>query len=277
MKLSLGFSTCPNDTYIFDAAVNGKIDTEGIDFEVTMADVEELNKLAFEGKIDITKLSINAFLKLKGKYTLLSSGGALGFNNGPMLISKREISIDHINDLKIGIPGFNTTANLLLSIAFPEAKNKKEYLFSDLETAILNNEIDAGLIIHESRFTYKDKGLIKIIDLGEYWEQDCGLPLPLGGIAINKKHDIETALKVTRIIRRSIEFANKNPESSLEYMRKYAQEIEPGVMKKHVELYVNEYSLDFGRLGMDSINHLFTRAVKQGLIERNSANLFIES
>ncbi len=260
MKLTLGFSTCPNDTYIFDAAVNGKINTHGIEFDVILADVEELNKLAFKGEIDVTKLSINAFFHVRNNYDLLNSGSALGFRNGPLLISKRKISKDELRNLKIGIPGKYTTANLLLNIAFPEAKNKKEYLFSDIENALLSGEIDAGLIIHESRFTYENKGLKKIIDLGEFWDNSCSLPLPLGGIAINKKYGKDTAQKIDNIIKESIEYANLNPDSAIKYMKKHAQEIDDNVMKKHIELYVNEQTVEMNELGKKAIKYLFEKA-----------------
>ena len=189
MKLKLAFSTCPNDTFIFDALVHHKIDTQGLTFELLLADVEELNNAAFEGQVDITKLSYHAYAYVSDNYTLLDSGSALGNNNGPLLVSKFKIYPDEIEELNIAIPGKYTTANLLLSIAYPNSIYKKEYLFSDIEEVVLSNEMDAGLIIHESRFTYEKKGLIKIIDLGEYWEKKTKLPIPLGGIVVNKKID----------------------------------------------------------------------------------------
>ena len=166
MSLSLGFSPCPNDTYIFDAMVHGKIDTEGLEFSTIIADVEELNNLAFKGEIDITKLSYHAFAKISESFRLLTSGSALGYKNGPLLVSRHKIYPDEITDLRIAIPGENTTANLLLSIAYPKIREKKAYLFSFIEEVVLSGEMDAGLIIHENRFTYQKKGLKKIIDLG---------------------------------------------------------------------------------------------------------------
>ena len=190
-KITLGFSTCPNDTFIFDAMIHHKIDTESLEFEVVLGDVEELNRKAMNNDLDITKISYNAFSKVANDYLILDAGSALGYKNGPLLISKRKIYQDEINDVKIAIPGFNTTANLLFSIAFSGAKNKKEYLFSDIEEAVLSNEVDAGLIIHENRFTYEKKGLKKIIDFGEYWEKETGLPIPLGGIIVKRNLDKE--------------------------------------------------------------------------------------
>ncbi|NPA44945.1 MAG: 1,4-dihydroxy-6-naphthoate synthase [Chlorobi bacterium] len=276
MKLTLGFSTCPNDTFIFDAAVHHKIDTEGIEFDLVLGDVEELNKKAFEGEIDITKLSYHAYAYASRNYVLLNSGSALGNNNGPLLISKQKIYPDEVNDLKIAIPGKYTTANLLLGIAFPQAKNKIPYLFSDIETALLDNEVDAGLIIHENRFTYEAKGLKKIIDLGEYWENLTKMPIPLGGIVINRKHSKELQLKVSNIIKRSIEYAYKNPSSSLNYIKQYAQEMDADVMKKHIDLYVNNFSLDLGKEGKLAIKTLYNEASERDLIPEILDNIFIE-
>lgn len=277
MKLTLGFSTCPNDTFIFDAAVHNKIDTEGIEFDVVLGDVEELNKKTFEGEIDITKLSYHAYAYATNSYVLLNSGSALGNNNGPLLISKKKIYPDEINDLKIAIPGKFTTANLLLGIAYPKAKNKIPYLFSDIEEAVSDNEVEAGLIIHENRFTYETKGLKKIIDLGEYWENLTNMPIPLGGIVIHRKHNIELQLKVSNIIKRSIEYAYKNPASSLSYIKQYAQEMNTEVMKKHIDLYVNNYSLDLGTHGKKAIKTLYAEASKRDLIPNISDNIFILS
>jgi len=275
MKLTLGFSTCPNDTFIFDAAVHNKIDTEGIEFDLVLGDVEELNKKAFEGKIDITKLSYHAYAYASRNYVLLNSGSALGRNNGPLLISKKKIYPDEINDLKIAIPGKYTTANLLLGIAYPQAINKTPYIFSDIENLILDNEVDAGLIIHENRFTYEAKGLKKIIDLGEFWETTTKMPIPLGGIVINRKHDINLQKKVSNIIKRSIEYAYKNPSSGLTYIKQYAQEMNADVMKKHIDLYVNNFSLDLGQEGKLAIKTLYNEATARNLIPEINDNIFI--
>ncbi len=276
MKLTLGFSTCPNDTFIFDAAVHKKIDTLGIDFEVVLGDVEELNKKAFEGEIDITKLSYHAYAYASNNYVLLNSGSALGNNNGPLLISKKKIYPDEINDLKIAIPGKYTTANLLLGIAYPQSKNKVTYLFSDIEDAILEEEVDAGLIIHENRFTYEAKGLKKIIDLGEFWENHSQMPIPLGGIVIHRKYSVEFQNKISNIIKCSIKYAYKNPTSSLNYIKKYAQEMNAEVMKKHIDLYVNKYSLELGIKGKKAIKILYDEASKRDLIPEILDNIFIE-
>jgi 1,4-dihydroxy-6-naphthoate synthase len=260
MKLTLGFSTCPNDTFIFDALVHKKIDTEGLEFELLLADVEELNNEAFKGEIDITKLSYHAYAYAADKYKLLNSGSALGNNNGPLLISKQKIYPDEIEDINIAIPGKYTTANLLLSVAYPKSLYKKEYLFSDIEEVVLSNEADAGLIIHENRFTYEKKGLRKIIDLGEFWEEKTKMPIPLGGIVVNRKLPAEIQQKIDRLVRESLEYAFKNPSSSLAFMKKYAQEMNEEIMQKHVDLYVNDYSLDLGEKGRSAIKKLYQEA-----------------
>jgi len=249
MKLKLGFSTCPNDTFIFEALVHHKIDTEGLEFDLLLADVEELNKTAFEHEIDITKLSYHAYAYVSDNYTLLDAGSALGKNNGPLLIGKQKITPDEIDNLKIAIPGRYTTANLLLSIAYPKALNKTEFLFSDIEEAVLSEKANAGLIIHENRFTYEQKGLLKIVDLGEFWENKTKMPIPLGGIVVNKKLNKDIQLKINRLVRKSIEYAYENPDSSLAFIKLYAQEMAPDVMRKHIALYVNDYSFDLGETG----------------------------
>ncbi len=274
-KISLGYSTCPNDTFIFDAMVHHKVDTEGLEFAVILGDVEELNKKAFEQALDVSKISYHAYTKIAANYFLLDSGSALGKNNGPILISKHKIYPDEVNDIKIAIPGLNTTANLLLSIAYPAAKNKKEYLFSDIEDVVLSGESDAGLIIHENRFTYKKKGLKKIIDLGEFWEKETQLPIPLGGIAISSNLPLDIQLKINRILRKSVEFAFENPKSAYPYIKKHAQEMDEEVMYKHIELYVNNYTIDLGIEGKKAIKALYEKASSLGIIPEMNQQLFL--
>jgi len=215
MKLSLGFSPCPNDTFIFDAMVHNKIDTEGLEFDVILGDVEELN----------TK-----------KYT---------------------------------------TANFLLSLAFPNAKNKKETLFSDIENDVIHNRVDLGLIIHENRFTYHERGLKKIIDLGEYWENKTKLPIPLGGIVVQRSLPLEIQQKVNRVMRRSVEYALANPEQTLDYVKPHAQEMETSVMMKHIGLYVNDYTVDLGEKGKAAVKHLFDTGKELEIVPDNDLNLFL--
>lgn len=297
MNLSLGFSPCPNDTFIFDAMIHQKIDTEGLSFEVVFDDVETLNQKAFRADLDITKLSYHAYAYLTENYVLLHSGSALGFGVGPLLIcNKNEYSsLDMeslrpqtsdirplasdlrplISNLSIGIPGKYTTANFLLSIAFPEAKNKIEMKFFEIESALLNNQIDLGVIIHENRFTYQDKGLKKIIDLGEYWEDLTHGPIPLGGIMIKRNLPEEIKQKVNRIIRRSVEYAFDHPDSGFDFIRSLSQEMSTEVIKKHIELYVNKFSIDLDELGRKAVETFFKEAHKVGIIPETKQNLFL--
>lgn len=283
MKLSLGFSPCPNDTFIFDAMIHQKIDTEGLEFDLVYEDVETLNQKAFKADLDITKLSYHAYAYLTENYVLLHSGSALGFGVGPLLICNEpkylqegiENLASRIGNLKVGIPGKYTTANFLLSLAFPEALNKVEMKFSEIEPALLNNRIDLGVIIHENRFTYEDKGLLKVIDLGEYWEKLTNCPIPLGGIMIKRELPDEVKQKVNRIIKKSVQFAIKNPLSGLDFIRSHAQEMSTEVMYKHIELYVNKYSVDLGEEGRRAVNIFFREALKKGVIPPIKQNLFL--
>ena len=278
MELHLGFSPCPNDTFIFDAMLHGKIDTEGITFIPVIEDVETLNQKALQQELAITKLSYHAFAHLVDKYILLDAGSALGFGVGPLLISKNKIENieDKIANLKIGIPGKLTTANFLLNIAFPQAKQKVELVFSEIENALIKEEIDLGLIIHENRFTYAAKGLHKVIDLGSFWEQKTGSAIPLGGIVMSRTYDKQTLDKVNRIMASSVEFAMKNPLSSAAFVKQHAQEMEESVMVKHIQLYVNKYSLNLGVEGRKAVSTLLDSAVAQGLILPLTNNIFID-
>jgi 1,4-dihydroxy-6-naphthoate synthase len=281
MKLSLGFSPCPNDTFIFDALIHNKIDTEGIEFEVFYDDVETLNKKVFNNEPDISKLSFHAFAYALKNYALLDAGSALGYGVGPLLISKnanytRE-SIATLSDtLKVGIPGKYTTANFLLGLAVPSLTNKQIMLFSEIETSLLNDSIDLGLIIHENRFTYQDRGLQKIIDLGDFWEKETGHPIPLGGIAINRRIDPTLQKTVGRLIRKSVEFALKNPKSGIEFIKSHAQEMDEKVMYKHIDLYVNNYSLSLGERGREAVEMLFSKATELNLIPAIEYPIFVE-
>jgi len=287
MKLTLGFSPCPNDTFIFDALIHHKIDTEGLEFEVFYDDVETLNQKAFRGELDITKLSYHAFAYVTDKYVLLDSGSALGFGVGPLLISDLEISVsdlekNQIDDPKsgirnplIGIPGKYTTANFLLGLAFPDATNKQELVFSEIEDALLDSRVDVGLIIHENRFTYQDKGLKKIIDLGDYWEKRTGCAIPLGGIVANRNLPLDVQHKINRVLRKSVEFAFANPKSGLAFIKQHAQEMSEEVMYKHIELYVNQYSVELGEEGRKAINLMFDTALEKGIIPEIKDGIFL--
>lgn len=274
MKLTLGFSPCPNDTFIFDAMVNGKIDTRGLTFDYVMEDVETLNQWAMAGKLDITKLSYNTFLHTVDKYALLHSGSALGKGVGPLLIAKKALDLSNAADLKIAIPGINTTANLLLSLALPDAKNKTEVLFSEIEQAVLDGTYDTGLIIHESRFTYQQKGLVKLIDLGDWWEQEMNAAIPLGGIVVKRELGSELAATIDAVIKDSLAYSWKYYPQLSSFVECNAQEMEEAVMRKHIDLYVNEYTTDLGDIGRAAIQTMFSKAKAAGIITTTVENIF---
>jgi 5,8-dihydroxy-2-naphthoate synthase len=277
MKLSLSFTPCPNDCFMFDAIVNQRIDLEGLEFSIRLADVEALNKAAFAGEAHVTKLSYHAYSFCTGDYVLLDAGSALGRNCGPLLISKRAISKEEVaaGKLRIVIPGKYTTANLLLSLAFPATQDKTELVFSGIEPALLEEQYDAGLIIHENRFTYEAKGLKKIIDLGEFWERETGAPLPLGGIVINRSLPDDMKHRVNRVLRRSVEYAFAHRTASRDFVRAHAQEISEEVLCRHIDLYVNQYSVDLGKEGKRAVKMLFEKAKATGIIPEAKENLFL--
>lgn len=276
MKLSLGFSPCPNDTFIFDAMIHGKIDTEGLTFEVLLEDVEALNRMALVGQLDITKLSYHAFAYARDRYTLLDAGSALGENCGPLLIARQRWDPTQVKDLKIAIPGRYTTAFFLFRLAFPEATHIQPMIFSDIEKAILDGTVDAGVIIHENRFTYAAKGLHKIMDLGEFWEGSTGMPIPLGGIAVKKSLPDEVQHKVNRVMQRSVQYAFDHPEASQSYVCAHAQELSPEVQQQHIDLYVNHYTLDLKDRGKSAIRYMYRLAAEKNIIPEASIPIFLE-
>jgi 1,4-dihydroxy-6-naphthoate synthase len=261
MTLTLGASPCPNDCFIIDAIVHRRIDLEGLDFDVRLDDVEALNRAACAGQLDVTKLSFHAFAFCADRFVALNAGSALGRNCGPLLISRRQIDPEEVSggSLAIAIPGKYTTANFLLGFAFPAAANRTEMVFSEIEGAVLSGAVDAGVIIHENRFTYAAKGLRKIIDLGEHWEQQTGFAIPLGGIVASRTLPPDVIARVDRIFRRSVEFAFANPDASLPFVREHAQEMSEQVMRQHIDLYVNEYSVDLGPDGRRAVHLLLER------------------
>jgi len=256
MKFSLGFSPCPNDTFIFDALVNKKIDTEGIDFELFLEDVETLNQWAMQGKLDISKISYGVLPLVQPQYDLLDAGGALGKGVGPLLIARRQMPLTAISDCRIAIPGQRTTAHLLFSLAFPEARTKEFMVFSAIEDAVLSGAVDCGVIIHENRFTYQQRGLVKLLDLGEYWEGETGAPIPLGGIVLKKGQPGGIKQKVNDLIRKSLEYAFARYPQLPEFVRSHAQEMDERVMRQHIDLYVNNYSLTLGVDGEKAVQTL---------------------
>lgn len=258
MKLTLGFSPCPNDTFIFDALVNKKIDTEGFDFEVLMEDVQTLNVWAINKKLDISKISYGVLPLVLKDYLVLRSGGALGKGVGPLLIAKaqNEAGFSSIEKMKVAIPGENTTAHMLFSYAFPSARNKKFLVFNEIEEAVLSGKADAGVIIHENRFTYAEKGLIKLMDLGEFWEQKTEMPIPLGGIIVRKDFDVKVQKQIERLIRTSVEYSFSNYPVISSFVSAHSQEMSEDVMRKHIDLYVNDFTVDVNEKGKAAVNKL---------------------
>ena len=273
-KFTLGFSPCPNDTFIFDALVNKKIDTGGLEFDVVLEDVQTLNNWAKEGKLDITKLSYGVLPLVLDKYIVLNSGSALGRGVGPLLISNDECRMTNVEDCLIAIPGENTTAHLLFSLAYPKATNKVFLRFDEIEDFVLAGK-GLGVIIHENRFTYESKGLKKIIDLGDYWEKETGSAIPLGGIVINRSIDNSLQLKIDSLIRKSIEYAfSKYPELN-DYIIIHSQEMSEEVMRKHIDLYVNDYSIDLKEEGRSAVQKLLHVYGSINHTTINSSNIFL--
>ncbi len=275
MKLSLGFSPCPNDTFIFDALVNGKIDTGGIEFDPVLEDVQTLNQWAIEGKLDITKISYGVLPLVTKKYKLLQSGSALGKGVGPLLISKEQP--DNINVLEnpVAIPGEHTTAHLLFSLKYPQHINKVFLRYDDIEDFVLERK-GLGVIIHENRFTYQDKGLFKIDDLGDYWETQTGVPIPLGGIVIKSSFENALQRQVDALIKKSIELAFEHYPEINNYIRLHSQEMSETVMRQHIDLYVNEFSLQLGTAGQKAVKKIMDVYATMHSMDADHSNLFVE-
>ena len=242
---------------MFDALIHHKIDTCGYKFELTMADIEQLNNFAKDGGVMVSKISYATYPSISKKYQILNSGSAIGRGNGPLLVSRRKIYIDELHDVKVGIPGKNTTANLLLTKVFPEVQNKSEYLFSDISTAIMDGEIDCGVLIHEERFTYSQKGLSLVADLGQEWENKTGKMIPLGAIVVQRELAENVKKDIERLVRESVQYAFDNPLSSSSFVKANAKELNDETISKHIEMFVNKYSLDLTKEGIDSVNELF--------------------
>jgi 1,4-dihydroxy-6-naphthoate synthase len=256
MKLTIGFSPCPNDTFIFDAILNGALNTDGLEFEPVLEDVETLNQWAIAGKLSITKVSYGVVPLILANYGMLNSGGAMGMGVGPLLITTPENSrlpIETLRKLPIAIPGENTTAHLLMSYAFPDWQQKKFMVFHEIEAAILSGRVAAGVIIHENRFTYSEKGLVLVKDLGKHWEDSLQCPIPLGGIAIQRKLPLHIQETVNRLIQQSIELGWQQFPLLSSYVKEHAQEMSEEVMRKHIQLYVNDFSLSAGPIGKKAV------------------------
>lgn len=253
MKLRLAISTCPNDTFMFDALIHGRVDTEGLDFELTMCDIEELNKLASSAEVDVCKISYGVYELIADRFKILNSGSALGRGNGPLLVSRHKMYKDEVRGVRVAVPGFHTTANMLMTKLFGDDYQREAYLFSDIADVILSEECDAGVLIHEGRFTYKQKGLNLVADLGELWDEKTNLPLPLGAIAVNRDLDEQTQCKVDRVLRRSVEFATAHPKASYDFVKQHARELSDEVLESHIELFVNDFSIDLGQTGRQAV------------------------
>jgi len=273
MKISLGYSPCPNDTFIFYALTHGKLDCD-IEFEETLKDVETLNRMALLKRFDVTKASFHGFGFVREDYCLLHSGSALGRGCGPLIVSRNPMDQNELCSKKIAIPGKMTTAYLLLQMFAPCAKNIVEMPFDKIMNAVSMGTVDAGLIIHESRFTYPQYGLVKLIDLGEWWEEKTGLPIPLGGILARRDLGAPVIKKIDTLIRQGIEYAFKNPAQTRDYIKKNAQELQDDVIDQHIKLYVNDYSLDLGD-GVIAIGELMKTAQELNLVPHSGKPIFI--
>lgn len=259
MKLSIGFSPCPNDTFIFDALVNGKIDTGGIEFEPVLEDVQTLNQWAIQGRLDVTKISYGVLPNILSHYAMLNSGGAMGRGVGPLLITtadNSQLSIEQLSQLPVAIPGENTTAHLLLSHALPAFQQKKFMLFHEIENALMAGEVASGVIIHENRFTYADKGLVLLNDLGKFWEESLNSPIPLGGIAMKRTFRLDIQRQVDQLIQSSLRQAEEALPELSSYVQLHAQEMDPSVQRMHIDLYVNEFSRNAGAEGKHAVSVL---------------------
>lgn len=272
MKLSLGISPCPNDTFIFDAMLHGKIDTEGLQFEYRLEDVETLNKMALTGELDITKVSYGALARLMVHYKVLDAGGALGLGVGPLLVSHHCADISELDPASaiIALPGAYTTAHLLFHLSYPSFQKKIFMPFHLIEEAVLSGEVHAGVIIHENRFTYAERGLKKLADLGDAWEQKTGFPIPLGGILAKRHFDGTLLRKINRVIRNSIEYAFSHRATLPPFVLEHAQSMSESVMNQHIDLYVNEYSRGLGSNGRAAVWKLLELAAALHPVPQNS-------
>ena len=254
MKITIHISTCPNDTFMFDALIHRRIDTEGLEFEIHLTDIEELNESALQARADVTKCSYAVVPQIADKYQVLNSGSALGRGNGPLLVSKKTFDKANLGGLAVAIPGELTTANLLLRNLFPEITDKREMLFSDIIPAVAEGKADAGVLIHEGRFVYGEKGLSLIADLGLEWETRYGgLPLPLGAIAVRRSFPEELKQKIDRLVKKSVEYAFENPKKSYIFIKQHARELDDAVIQSHIGLFVNRYSVDLGKEGRQAV------------------------
>lgn len=276
MTLTLGYSPCPNDTFIFHALTQGKLAGKEISFRETLEDVETLNRMALRGELDISKISYHTLGFLREDYCLLRSGGALGRGCGPLIVARKPLMPEELRGRSIAIPGMLTTAHLLMRLYDPMLKNVSAMPFDKIMDAVVGGAVDAGLIIHEGRFTYRRHGLHQIADLGQWWEEATGLPIPLGCIVAKRSLGNETIHEIDRLIRESILHARQHPDESAAYIKSHAQELEDKVIRKHIELYVNEFSEDLGEEGTRAVKEFLRRAEEKNIIEKSSRPLFAD-
>jgi 1,4-dihydroxy-6-naphthoate synthase len=278
MKLSLGYSPCPNDCFIFYALAHSKLKpskvSPDITWDIRLEDVEALNQLARQNVLDVSKISYHASAHLLKDYVMLRAGGALGKGVGPLIVTKETLT--SLSKKRVAIPGGLTTANLLLKLSQPDDIEIITLRYDQIMPAVTNGEVDAGLIIHESRFTYPDYGLKKFLDVGEWWENETGHVLPLGGIIAKRSLGKATLQRINTAIKESLEYAYAHPDETKSYIAKYAQEMSDEVRQKHIDLYVNEYSLDVGEAGKAAVLELFKRAEERGFIPNVTKGIFLE-
>ncbi|PJB78721.1 MAG: 1,4-dihydroxy-6-naphthoate synthase [Acidobacteria bacterium CG_4_9_14_3_um_filter_49_7] len=274
MPLELAFSSCPNDTFMFNAIVSGAVPVAW-PLGVRIGDIEELNQWAFAGETDITKLSFFAYFQLADQYVMLNSGAALGRGCGPVIISRRPIPEDELKNMRVAVPGLNTTAFLLFKTYCPKCTKLVPMLFSEIEQAIITGDVDAGVIIHETRFTYQLRGLQKLVDLGEWWEGTTGHPIPLGCIAIKRDMAVDVGTEFERALKSSVEHAFSNRGDAYPFIRKHAKELDQDVIDAHIDLYVNDFSISLGDAGQKAVRHLYRAAYRAGLVKSLRNDIFL--
>jgi 1,4-dihydroxy-6-naphthoate synthase len=276
-KLKLAYSTCPNDTFIFYALAHNVIDCGELKFETKLADVETLNQYARAGAYDISKLSFAAIGHLIEKYALLRSGAALGRGCGPLLVAKPGFYIEKLSSKKIAVPGMWTTAFMLLGLYLSKNPEAVPMPFEKIMPAIQKDKYECGVIIHEGRFTYEEYGLVRVIDLGEWWEEKTSLPVPLGGIAVRRDVTSSIAIKVEDLIRSSVEYSFNHRNEADDYIKGYAQEMSSEVIRQHIDLYVNDFTMNLGKEGEEAVNTLFRMARDSKILPESNSPLFINS
>jgi 1,4-dihydroxy-6-naphthoate synthase len=275
-QLSLGYSPCPNDTFIFYGLIHGKVSCPEVKFIEQLEDVETLNQLAMRCQLDLTKISYHAFGHLRNDYVLLHSGGALGRGCGPLVVAKQNTSMAKLQGKKIAIPGQLTTANLLLQLHSEGYEDVLILPFDQIMAAVAQGKADAGVIIHESRFTYQQHGLKQILDLGQWWEEETGHPIPLGGILAKRTLGTTLINRIDTALRQSVEYAYAHAQEPQNYIKQHAQELEDSVVRNHIDLYVNNFSVDLGEEGIQAVKCLFHRAEERGIIPACELPLFAE-